>query len=490
MLSHISLAKYLDIWSVRFFAVIVGLCVILLEPSHATSTRKIDAKTIITYMEKRLTRDHVPGAAVAIVKDGEVALVHGFGQDYQGDAIDAKTRFLLGSMSKSFTALAVMRLIESGTLSLDMQVAQHLVELHKAPEIWQTVTLEHLLTHTSGLPSKTGGPPTGAPLAAYIAALKQVEFVANPGERHIYASANYLLIARLIEAVTGLSYETVLQQQVLTPLSIDPQNNNQSGQKLAPFAGGHQYWFVWPKASESPADPGRLATATLSASISDMARFLIFQLGDGTIQSKRLLPREELAAMHSGKVDGDGFRYGYGWRESKLGSMTAVHHGGILPNYRGKMVLLPEHNAGVVVLTNASSLLPFSIRPTSHRLADEIAIHLAGGNLGQPRLGFWTWLLLYWGGLGGIFLHQAVTLIRLATGHERARRPGLSAIADIFALLLVLFATPFLIGIGWQDMAIQTLDLVLWLASMSVMWCLAAFIRLRRLYKNRDASYV
>jgi hypothetical protein len=101
-----------------------------------------------------------------------------------------------------------------------------------------------------------------------------------------------------------------------------------------------------------------------------------------------------MAGMHRGTALGDGFRYAKGWREGRIGPARALHHGGILPDFRGKMILLPDPGAAVVVLTNASTLMPLPAQPTSHRLADEIAAYLAGKPLASGTLSLGTTVFL------------------------------------------------------------------------------------------------
>ncbi len=440
-----------------------------------SSSDAIDLEAVADHVADTLRRDRVPGAAIAVVMDGETVLVRGFGVDGNGREVDGETRFLLGSMSKAFTALTVMRLAEAGALTLDQPAGAALPELQTgAGSAWQDVTLRHLLTHTSGLPTRTPGPPAGSPLSAYVAAVADAQLDAKPGERHVYSSANYLVAARLLEVETQQPFEALLEEQVLGPLGM---------QHDGPLAQGHQYWVVWPTAKTLPPDPGRLATASVSASAQEMATFLEFQLGDGTLDGRSLLSSDGMAAMHTGTAQGDGFRYGLGWREADLAGVRTVQHGGVLPNYRGKMVLLPDLAAGVVVLTNASSLLPFPIRATSHRLANEIAIHLAGGPLGLPNLGFRTWLMIYWGGLGLILLHQIVTSFRVAIGRDPVRRPAVSALVDILFAAAIIVAVPLLVGLGWRDIIVQTPDLALWLVTMAALGLAAAAIRFYRLRK-------
>ncbi len=140
----------------------------------------------------------------------------------------------------------------------------------------------------------------------------------------------------------------LLEELVLGPLGFE--NGETAG--IAPrenhLSMGHRYWFVWPRLADLPVDPGRLATASLTASAADIASFLQFQLGDGTWREQALLSAAGLEEMQEGAAQGDGFTYGLGWRNVALAGSRTVQHGGVLPNYCGKMILLPDKDLAVV----------------------------------------------------------------------------------------------------------------------------------------------
>lgn len=427
-------------------------CMALICAGHAYAQR-VDPAAITRHAQKTLARNHVPGAAIAVIAGGEVILLRGFGKDQKGQPIGPETGFRLGSMSKAFTAMAALRLVEAGVITLDQPVADFLPPI-RAPG-WQGLTLRHLLTHSSGLPRTVPAPPAGAPLAAHIAAMRDISVI--PGAPHLYSSANYLLAAAVLEHASGQPFPELLKTQVLDPLDMRP----------LPPVQGSRYWAVWPRTVPLREDPGRLATACVTATASEMVRFLEFQLGDGTWQGQTLLDPRSVEDMHRGQVSGDGFRYGLGWREMPLAGVRSVQHGGVLPDYSGKMILLPDQRAAVVVLTNVSTLAPFGLRPTSHALAGDIARYLAGGPLDLPRIGLWRWLVLYWAGLGLILLHQIFTLIRVALGRDPARAPRKAALTDLGVSAALLGGLPWVTGLGWAQMADQTPDLALWVAAVA-----------------------
>lgn len=448
-------------------------CVVLaVLGSCGANTRSVaaefDRDLVSAFVSRAFDGDRVPGGAVAIVRDGQTIFLEAFGKDASGRPVTPETGFRLGSMSKAFTAMAVLRLVEAGTLSLDQTVQSVLPSFQLAdPEVAGAITVRHLLAHTSGIPERAPRAERDASLAEHVSALDGVTPTGRPGERHVYASPNYLVAARLLEVMTGKPFEKILQEEVLGPLRMEQSYVSKSQDERAQLSGGHQYWFGFPFPSQLPEDRGRLATASLISSARDMAKFLAFQLGDGSFEGSRLLSSDSMILMHRGSAEGDGFRYAMGWRDTSLLGMRAVEHGGILPDYRGKMILLPEVDAAVVVLTNASSGAPLPAQPTSHRLADDIAGYLAGGELKHPTLTFGTVSIAVAIGLGLILFAAAAELGRVLLG--RGRRDGqlLRNVIDVSIVAGIAVALPTVLGLDWPSIFATMPDFAFWMSAVA-----------------------
>lgn len=387
-------------------------------------------------------------------------------------------------MSKAFTALAVMRLVEAADVSLDWRVVGVLPDFALADQSTaDALTLRHLLAHTSGIPERAPRATPDASLQEHVEALADVAPVAQPGERHIYASPNYLIAARMLEVASGRSFEALVREEIFEPLAMRCSHVSESEDSARLLSGGHQYWFGVPFPSQLPEDRGRLATASLISCARDMAQFLIFQLGDGSIEGRRLLSEASLSLMHQGSVEGEGFRYAMGWRDTTIGNTRAVEHGGILPDYRSKMILLPDIDAAVVVLTNASGGAPLPAHPTSHRLADDIAEYLAGGELKHPTLTFGTVSIAVAIGLGLIMLAAIAELIRVLRGRDSSASPMARAAVDVAIVFGTGVALPILLGMDWPLIVSTMPDMTLWmlaLAALSVMTSIARLVVVRR----------
>ena len=152
----------------------------------------------------------VPGVAIAITRNRDVVCVAGYGQDSSGVAITAKTRLPIASLSKSFTSLAVMQLVEAGRVNLDAPVRDYVRDFSVAADTrGGAITVRHLLTHTSGLSDKTFAEKSGplpASLREGVALLGTARLKTTPGEKAHYHNPNYWVAARLVEVVSGMSF--------------------------------------------------------------------------------------------------------------------------------------------------------------------------------------------------------------------------------------------------------------------------------------------
>lgn len=193
------------------------------------------------------------------------------------------------------------------------------------------------------------------------------------------------MLGAIVEAVSRRSYASYVQASIFAPLSMRDSHVDQTialdREQSGRLSSGHVYVFGFPVARTLPHEGDRLPTAALISSAADMGRFLVAQL---RTDSSDVLSAAGFAQMHAGGAPSNGFSYAFGWRDGTIAGERAVHHGGIVPHFRGKIVMLPDRRLGVVVLTNVSSAIPWPIAPTSHVMADEIAAALMGVTLPVP----------------------------------------------------------------------------------------------------------
>jgi CubicO group peptidase (beta-lactamase class C family) len=455
--------------------VVLGIAQVPATAADERGANTPDFSAIDRYVEEEMEADRVPGLALAIVRGDEVVHLRGFGTTGpDGRPVTPQTSFVLGSMSKSFTALAIMQLAEKGKVELDAPVQRYVPWFRVAsPEASARITVRHLLNQTSGLPenaSRAGG--AHSTLEAHVRALRDVELTHPPGATYEYSSPNYQVLGLIVQEVSGQPFGEYVRHNIFDPLKMDDSFTSQiEAQEGGTMANGHRYWFGRPVAADLPYEEGRLPSASLISSSEDMARYLIAQLNEGRYEQSAVVSPDGMAELHRPAAEsGEGYSYAMGWRVGPIDGVPAIHHGGTLPHFRGKMVLLPEEGWGVVVLTNASS---FVGSPTSHRVADEVAGMLVGQGSDETSLGVGRLYLLITLGMLLITFNQVKGIFTLwrwraqlagqaAEGHALLRRVALPVALEIAWPLLFLIGLPRFLGIPWSALVLFWPDVGYW----------------------------
>jgi CubicO group peptidase (beta-lactamase class C family) len=314
-----------------------------------------------------LMRDYAgdgPGAALLVLRDGEAVVRRGYGYaDLEAGArVTPQTNFRLASISKQFTAAAVLLLAEDGTLRLDDPARRWLPEL---PASADAITLHHLLTHTSGLvdyedlmaPDATGQ-VHDADVLRLLAAHDRLYFA--PGSDYRYSNSGYALLALVVERVSGMRYADVLRQRIFQPLGMRDTVAFEAGvSTVARRAYGYSFDNGTWRRTDQSSTSAVLGDGGIYASIDDLAKW------DAALYDDRLLSdasRALVFAAHTPTDETDVDAYGYGWR---LHGDT-VWHSGETVGFRNVIVRWPNRRLTVVVLSNRND-------PEPYRLALKIA---------------------------------------------------------------------------------------------------------------------
>jgi CubicO group peptidase (beta-lactamase class C family) len=332
-------------WYLAAYAVLVAVVVAPVVRPATGST------SIHRWVSDEVARSRTPGAAVVIVENGRVTSARGF-----GEGISVSTRFRLGSVSKSFVALAVMQLVESGQLSLDGPVQRYLPWFAiGGPRDAGRITLRHLLTHTSGIPRRTGlGSLEGgaAPtLEARLRGLDHVELHRAPGSGYEYANTNFEILGLVVETVSGVPYESYLADRVFEPLGMED-----TTLEFVEPVQGHTRWFGLPVPSRLPYIAAAVPSGYVTTTAADMGRYLVAQLNGGG----GVVSASGLAELHRPAVAGPHGAYGKGWTVGPFADQPAVWHHGNALVHSTTVVLLPGTGRGVAVMTSDASLRTLS----------------------------------------------------------------------------------------------------------------------------------
>lgn len=336
------------------------------------------------FIEEGMAKLAIPGVAVGvIVGDQEHTGVFGVTNIDHPLPVKTDTLFQIGSTTKTFTGTTVMRLVEQGKLDLDAPVQTYLPEFQVVdPDVSATVKLVHLLTHTAGwydngLEIDTGDGDDA--LALYLESMAELPQITPPGKYFSYNNGAVSLAGRVIEAVTGETYEAAVKELVLDPLGMAHAAFFAEQIMTEGFAVGHGAPADDPSGAPVVLTPWALPRAAdpaggLISSLDDQLRYARFHLGDGTVDGAQVLSEENLAQMRTAHGPGGTVpqlvidNVGVNWMLRSRGGATVVSHAGGTNGQQSDFCLVPERSFAVTTLTNAVAGAALAIQATDWAL--------------------------------------------------------------------------------------------------------------------------
>ena len=313
----------------------------------------------------QLQNRDIAGAVIAVVKDGQVFLAKGYGYaDFAGKkpVVADKTLFRPGSISKVFTATAVMQLVEQGKLDLDRDVNDYLD--FAIPKTYpEPVTLRRILTHTAGFEDTlknlfVPGAREMRPLRDYLITAMPAR-IFPPGTVPSYSNYGLTLAGYIVERVSGEPFQKYIAAHILTPLRMDhssfaqplPENlaANMSPGYLTAAQGARAFEFV----TASPA-------GALSATATDMTRLMLALLGEGTLEGATILKPESVRAMEARQFELHPALHAIGFivMDYSMNGQRAVGHGGDTIYFHSDMMLMPDAHIGLFISYNSAGSRP------------------------------------------------------------------------------------------------------------------------------------
>jgi len=330
-----------------------------------------------TWVARSMQTFDVPGVSIAIVKDGKVLITKGYGVRKLGEStlVDENTLFGIGSNSKAFTTACLAMLVDEGKISWDDPVYQRLPEFQMHdPYVSHEMTIRDLLTHRSGMGLGEGDllfwPHSTYTRAEIIHQLRYMKPASSFRSRFAYDNLLYMTAGQIIPAVTGISWDDFVRERIFSPLGMA--NTNVSNAAFKP--GGN---FAYPHSNVD----GKLQVipfvnldnaapaGSINSSAADMAKWVLLQLNRGRLpdrdgrmfsetQSREMWspqtilptpdPSPPLATLKANFAD-----YGLGWSLRDYHGRKLVGHTGAVAGFVSRVMLVPEENLGVVILTNA-----------------------------------------------------------------------------------------------------------------------------------------
>ena len=364
----------------KFIGTFLGVCMAMngsggvfaemkTEPLNQLSDTKELERFADEFMAEQQNTDlAVPGAAIVVVKDDKVLLEKGYGyadKERQIPVDPRKTVFRIGSVTKTFTAAAVMQLVEQGKIDLHVDINKYLEEgIRIRNPFDQPVTMHHLLTHSTGfdvtietMDDFHDDLTKFVSLSDYVKQ-RMPDVVRKPGESYMYDNFAFVLQGYIIERVTGIPFHQYMKQNLFQPLDMLNTDLLLTDEVLSHLAkayvGGQALDPYALTPTESP-DGGMNATA------SDIGKFMISQLQDGVYQNKRIWSKESIRQMHQyhvaihPRVEDATYGYEGAFEPEHNNGQKVITKGGDLIGFSSYMWLIPEQKVGVFFTCNTSS---------------------------------------------------------------------------------------------------------------------------------------
>lgn len=505
-------------------------CLLLVEmsPLHRNSMASGDQamyEAIDEYITSRMRADRIPGVALALVKGDQIVYLKGYGRaDQSGRPVTPQTPFLIGSITKTFTALAVMQLVEAGEVELDAPVQHYIPWFRVAdPEASARITVRMLIEQTSGLPQNPtfvtwSWPNEADSIERHVHLLADVKLVFPPGQSFAYSNGNYATLGMIVQVVTGESYEDYIRQHIFAPLAMQHSYVSQEAAMQDGMARGYRWVFGYPIPATLPFSRANLPAGFAISSAEDMAHYLVAQMNGGRYQRNSILSPEGIALMQAEPPPGV---YGLGWESLRLNGHRLINFDGATGNYQASLFIDPEERVGVFVTANVMSALDglSSSRSTSslgarsaaeliHRLFGQdknrasfvsalittrgiaqsvlnTATHhpLPSQGPGQRRVALIVFLVIL--GLTGTLI---LSLARIPEWYGQLAMHGIPSLSDLtwrvgiiaivhliwpLALLYVALKIPY-----WIIISLYQPDLILWLESLAAVMFLKGILQI------------
>ena len=331
---------------------------------------------IDSYIETQMRNLHIPGISLAVVRDGRIVKAKGYGlaNIEANSAAAPNTVYEIGSMTKQFTAAAVLMLVEEGKVGLDDKITKYFPD---APQAWNCITVRHLLSHTSGIQNHVAVPGyldifktsiTSKHFPPRDELLKEFyklpsEFA--PGETWSYDNTGYYLLGIIVQKTSGKDFWQFLDERIFKPLGMNATRNTDTRQIVQNRASGYEW--VNNKFENRPVLLPFIAfsAGSILSTVEDMAKW------DAALYTEKLLKRSTLDQMWTPAKTNDGalasFDYGFGWFIDNYHSRRLVQHTGGTPGFSSVIYRFMDDKLTVIILSNHAD-----------RLLDQFAIDITG----------------------------------------------------------------------------------------------------------------
>jgi CubicO group peptidase (beta-lactamase class C family) len=312
--------------------------------------------TLAASIDQYMQTQSVWSGTILVVQKGHVIISKGYGlADRENDVPnDAHTKFAIGSMTKAFTAMAIMMLQERGQLNVQDSICKYLSD---CPNAWKPITLHQLLTHTSGIQNYTDSnlqiltsvtTCQEFTLEQALAILKLLPQDFPPGTKYSYSNSGYYLLGAVIEKVSGEAYDTFIQNNILLPLGMFETGYDRFNPIVKKRASGYSIDQNFNIINTPSMDVSqRYAAGGLYSTVGDLYKW------DQALYTDQLVSKETLATIFTPMVPiPAGGSYGYGWIISQYAGHRLIWHGGKLSGFVSQITRFPDDQITIILLSN------------------------------------------------------------------------------------------------------------------------------------------
>jgi D-alanyl-D-alanine carboxypeptidase len=314
------------------------------------------ADKIDDYIRAEMEKQHIPGLSLAVIKDGKIIKVEGYGLANLELNIPVKpdTIYKIGSISKQFIATGIMLLVEEGKLSLEDKISKY---LEGTPETWKEITVRHLLTHTSGIIREAPGfdifkvqADADVIKTAYPGALRFA-----PGEKWEYCNVGYFALAEIITRVSGKLWADFINERVFMPVGMSVTRTTTMKEIIANRADSYDW--------ENNKHHNAVEFLALRPSGAFISNVLDLAKWDAALYTDKILKQSSRDQMWTPVTlnNGQSHPYGLGWNINPVNGHKIMRHGGTLSGFRSEFARFVDDGLTIIVLTNCRDAKPQSI---------------------------------------------------------------------------------------------------------------------------------
>jgi D-alanyl-D-alanine carboxypeptidase len=314
------------------------------------ASQAVHADQVDKYLKSQMQQHRIPGLTLKIIRDGKVIKTAAYGLANVELNVPARpeTVFEIGSITKQFTAAAILMLAQDGKLSVDDKISKHLKD---TPEAWANVTIRHLLTHTSGIKSYTG--LNGFQIWRHLTQEQFIQVIGKepmefqPGDSWKYCNTGFNLLGYIIENVSGKSYWDFMRERVFQPLGMQATTRRLYSLIIPNRASGYEQTNqVWMNRDTDLTEV--FSAGAIASTAGDLAKWSVALDGDRLLNAASKAQIWTPVKLNDGKTR----KYGFGWNVDALEGHKNIGHGGSTSGFSASIQRFPDDHLAIIILTN------------------------------------------------------------------------------------------------------------------------------------------